>query len=128
MNIEQFEEYKKSVYGRRAKGFPVTRVEVSIGDWEPEPNKCHHNVTQLCVNEPSLTPVRGWLLFESPDKSFLRFVAHSVVKREDGILFDITPTTVQVIYPFIDGELSNEEFESIVVGLGTHEFDHPQNA
>ena len=125
MKPDQIEEYKKSVFARRAEGALITRAELSIGEWQPEFNMCHHNVTQLCVNEPSFTAIRGWLVLEAPDRTFLRFVAHSVVMNANGEVFDITPSKVSEEYPFIDGMLSYEEFASFVDDFGIYEFNYP---
>ncbi len=90
---------------------------IENGDWEPQPNYCHHNVSLWCQLRPEYIPVRGWLYFDLPGLNFVKFVAHSAVKAPDGEFYDITPSETKD-YPFIDSELSEEEYAELVESRG----------
>lgn len=95
---------------------------IENGDWEPQPNFCHHNVSIWCQLRPEYIPVSGWLYFDLPGLNFVKFVAHSAVKAPDGELYDITPSETKD-YPFIESELSEEEYAELVESKGFGEID-----
>ena len=105
----QRHKYAARLYERRSEGVWLKRAVVSIGDWQPLPNQCHHNVTEWCAHDDRYKPVRGWLYFEI-SLNYVKFVSHSAVQAPDGHLYDITPTPVPRSYPFIPAEESEEEY------------------
>jgi hypothetical protein len=117
VNEIEIEKYLEELTSKLGEATLLKRAEVSIGDWVPECNMCHHNVSQWCVNDPSFTPVRGWLYFDRLNK----FVAHSVVLTPEGELFDITPSNAPREYPFLNGNLSEEGYEDLINGKGITE-------
>jgi hypothetical protein len=78
-------------YERRNEAVSIKRVRVEGGDWQPEPNQCHKNVTLWCSWHPAQTALRGWLVADYSEIGFYRFFAHSVVETETGNLIDLTP-------------------------------------
>lgn len=112
------EAYGQSLMRRVQEAVVVERIEVSIGDWKPQPNMCHHNVTLFCEHNSAYTPVRGWLYFELPGLRFAKFLAHSVVRASDGTLYDITPWEATEHYPFLAGNLGEDEYAELVEGQG----------
>lgn len=95
-----------------SKCIDLRYAEVSLGDWQPSPKKCHDNVSIWCQHNPEYKSIRGWLYFDLIG----RFVAHSVVKAPDGYFYDITPTDNLVMgtYPFIPTQEPFKEFMAIV--------------
>jgi hypothetical protein len=90
-------------------------AEVSIGDWKPQLNECHGNVTELCAHDPSYTPVRGWLYFDFGGLlDCVQFLAHSAVRAPDGKLYDITPAIASQQYPFLAAEESEREYAALI--------------
>lgn len=87
---------------------------------------CHHNVTEWCALEPTYKVVRGWLYFDLTGCSVARFVAHSVVRAEDGNLYDITPSNASQDYPFLEGNLSEGEFTKLVEEAGYYNLHPPK--
>ena len=104
-------EYVEYLYGRRDEAVYVPRREISMGDWKPELNYCHDNVTVWVNGNQTHNAVRGWLFFDMDGNlPFLRFAPHSVVRDEKGVLFDPTPSIGGKSYPFLTGECSEEQF------------------
>lgn len=90
-----------------------------------KPKMCHHNVSELHLFDNSYKPVRGWLYFDLPGLDFVKFVSHSVIKTPNGKLIDITPTDTPREYPFIEGNLSEDEYAYLVKELGWGEINYP---
>jgi hypothetical protein len=90
-------------------------MEVTIGDWRPEPKACHANVTTVCQSQPDYKPVRGWLYFDFAGAlTHVKFLAHSAVRAPNGELWDITPTSVKTRYPFIAATESEDDYAKLV--------------
>jgi hypothetical protein len=117
MNEDQLKEYAEELKARLDEAVYLKRAEVNIEKWEPEYNKCHHNVTIWCCNNPTYKPVRGWLFFSA--LNLLK--SHSAVLTPDGELCDITPSMASAEYPFLPGNLSEEEYSSLVEGAGIND-------
>lgn len=117
-------EYVSSLLQRVNKAVVLDRAEVKVGDWKPEPNKCHDNVTIFCLSNPVYQPVRGWLYFDLPGLPYVKFLAHSAVLAPDGKIYDITPSYASNIYPFITSLLSDEEYADLVEIRGIGEINH----
>lgn len=96
-------ECAANLYARRGEGVVVERQRIVIDGWHPVVNQCHDNAMRLVEKDPNYSAVHGWLYFDLGGRAdFVRFAAHSVVERPDGLLIDITPTDAQVVlYPFI---------------------------
>jgi hypothetical protein len=86
-------------------------------EFQPTEYDCHTNVEEWCRRNPGHMPVRGWLVFDFTPIGFFRFSAHSVVRRPDGRLFDITPSRVDQRYPFLQDEMSPGDYVAVVDGL-----------
>lgn len=126
MNVK---EYAELIFRDIKKAVVPQRTMVRIGEWQPEPNMCHHNVSIWCENNPEYSPVRGWLYFDLPALGYVKFVSHSVVLTPNGELFDITPSNASQDYPFVLSGLSEEEYAALVEGSGISEIVHEmQNA
>ena len=68
--------------------------------------------------------VPGWLYFSFNGLfDYVRFTAHSVVRRKDGQLLDITPTQAFALYPFLPAEESADMYYSWVTGGGVAHLD-----
>lgn len=79
-------EYEATILARVGEGVRVPFRDVNIGEWKPLPNDCHNNVNTWVGARAGQTAVRGWLV-----ESVCSLTAHSVVRNQDGILYDITP-------------------------------------
>ena len=120
---EYLQAYATRLFERRDEGIIPIKLKVSIGDWQPIVNKCHQNVTDLCDKDNRYTPVRGWLCFDLAPLEQIKFIAHSVVRDEDGTLYDITPVCVPRQYPFIVAE-ETEEIYARLNESGITEIDY----
>ena len=107
-------QYAKGLNSRVGEAVGLKRAVIENGDWVPQPNMCHHNVSIWCEHNPEYQPVRGWLYFALPGVSYSKFVAHSAVRTPYGELFDITPSSATQDYPFIAGDLSEDEYAQLV--------------
>lgn len=111
-------EYAKTLYSRVGAAVSLKRATIEGGDWVPQPNMCHHNVSIWCQQMPDYTVVRGWLYFDLPGLNYVKFVAHSAVRTPEGELFDITPSNASQDYPFIESDLGEEEYAELVETRG----------
>ena len=104
-------EYTSKLRQRLGEGVVVAPVEVSIGNWKPQPNRCHENVTIWCQNNPDFRAVRGWLYMDMTGQlDFEVFLAHSVIQDSGGKFWDITPLQALERYPFIPAVETEEEY------------------
>jgi hypothetical protein len=55
---------------------------------------------------------------------FCRFIPHSVVEDEEGVLFDITPSRASRRYPFLKDELTEEEYVLLITSRQLLHLDH----
>jgi hypothetical protein len=102
---EELIEYARDLYLRRGEAVLVPPGEASIGDWVPQANECHSNVSTFVLNTSGFAAVRGWLYFDFVNAfPFVRFLAHSVVRNGEGSLYDITP--LNAAQPYILGSES----------------------
>lgn len=85
------EEYATLICDCRADAVNVPFAEVSIGDWKPEIAKCHANVNRWVAYNLGCQAVRGWISCISFGPAGEQLTAHSVVRKPDGDLIDITP-------------------------------------
>jgi hypothetical protein len=106
--------YGDSLMQRAPEAAIVAKIEVTVGDWRPVRNLCHHNATYFCDNNQEYTPVRGWLYFELPGLEVAKFLSHSVVRASDGTLYDITPWEATQDYGFLAADLSEAEYANLV--------------
>ena len=91
LTVVDFEQYRSSICARLLKFELVPYRVVSSADWKPEASHCHANVDRWVKENPGHTAVRGWAT-EWTDGGTKFFLAHhSVVRGEDGRMFDITP-------------------------------------
>lgn len=89
------------------------------GVWNPEPKKCHENASTWADGNEGWKAIRGWLVIDFTDsflipKPVVHFIAHSIVRRPDGSLWDITPSEATQQYPFVAHPGTDEEFREIV--------------
>jgi hypothetical protein len=78
--------YEATILARLGEGVRVPFRDVRVGEWQPVPNDCHNNVDTWVGAHAEQTAVRGWLV-----ESVCSLTAHSVVRDQDGGLYDITP-------------------------------------
>ena len=117
-------EYTAALRERLSEGVDVPPATVSIGDWTPQPNQCHDNVTTWCENNSDYQVVRGWLYMDMAGQfNYEVFLAHSVVRDKEGQLWDITPKQALQEYPFIGAAESEEEYATLV-GQGATRLVH----
>lgn len=107
--------YTSAIRQRLDEGVFVLPSRVSIGDWEPQANHCHDNVTFWCNSKPEFQAVRGWLYMDmSGQFEYEVFLAHSVVRDSDGQLWDITPMQALERYPFFAATESEDEYHALM--------------
>lgn len=117
MTTKEIEDYVACLYARIGEAKILGRAEIVGGDWQPEPNKCHHNVSIWCSHNDNFSPVRGWLYFDLPGLPSVMFMAHSAVLTPEGELSDITPSNASRDYPFLSSNLSEEEYEKLTESI-----------
>lgn len=117
---EVLHDHASSLYARRHAAAPVPRVDVGDEAWRPAVNACHDNCEAWCEQRPDHELVRGWLYFSLPGLAYCRFVSHSVVRRPDGTVIDITPTGLLLQaapYPFLNAGVSEDEYAALAAEL-----------
>jgi hypothetical protein len=119
------EAYGQSLMLRASEAAFVAKIHLSVGDWKPERNMCHHNVTYFCEHNPDYAAVRGWLYFELPGLEFAKFLSHSVVRASDGTLCDITPWEATQDYAFLPANLNDDEYAELIEEQGYGQL-HPR--
>jgi hypothetical protein len=108
-------EYTAALCERRAEGIVVPPAQVSIGDWKPQPNLCHENVTTWCAGNGEFQIVRGWLHLDFQGQTpYEVFLAHSVIRDKNGALWDITPMQAFQQYPFIAATETEEDYAAFI--------------
>ena len=119
------DRYAAHLYSRIDEAVVLSCADVGIGNWVPEHNECHINVTTFCEHQPDYSLVRGWLFFDlggTSDK--VKFLADSVVRSQDGTLYDITPSRASQQYPFVSADESEKEYRELVEKEGVIELWH----
>lgn len=102
------------LYARRDTATCVPFREVAISDWAPAIQDCHSNVFKWVEHPPQDAAVHGWL-YMGDQTGVVRFVSHSVVRGQDGTLFDITPKGPTFTdYPFLESHLDTDPYADIV--------------
>ncbi|MFZ6647924.1 hypothetical protein ACO0LO_19520 [Undibacterium sp. TJN25] len=110
-------EYGKTLFSKVSEAYIVRPASVSIGEWEPQPKRCHENVDTWVLNSSKARAIRGWFYIPLDGLCFARFVAHSVIEDEFGEKFDITPVDSSQQYAFIDAGVSENEFADVIQRL-----------
>ncbi len=117
-------EYTSALRARLSEAVIVATATVSIGEWMPQPNQCHENVTVWCTHNQAYEVVRGWLYMDMAGQlAYEVFLAHSVVRDHEGRLWDITPRQASQAYPFLAAVESEEEYGGLV-GQGATRLVH----
>ncbi len=81
---------------------------------KPTLHRCHDNVREFVEKFPECRHVRGFLVANrQPIADTTLVIAHSVVGAPDGSLNDITPSELEVSYPFVRHTGTLDEFERI---------------
>jgi hypothetical protein len=78
--------------------------------------KCHDNADEFARRQPHNSAVRGWLVMElGGAPGYYRIVAHSVNRRADGSLIDVTPLAEadRRACRFLDHLGSEDEFNAL---------------
>jgi hypothetical protein len=102
--------YAKSLYERRSEAVFVPKIKITLPNWQPKPNECHDNCTELYLRQGNCEIIHGWVCVDASAIGFYRFVAHSVMKDETGSLFDITPSTIESELLFLNGNLNSDQY------------------
>lgn len=119
------DSYASSLYARVSEARVLKRVIIDVGDWKAQQNMCHNNASALHLHDDEYALVRGWLYFDLPGLPYVKFVSHSAVKTPDGEIVDITPkpSTATQDYPFIEGNLTEEDYQHLVEECGYGEIN-----
>jgi hypothetical protein len=103
-----------SVIQRCVAGEGVQLVQKTLTHYEPTLHLCHDNVRQWVKLYPKYTHVYGFFVADRrPISDGTLVIPHSAVGAPDGSLNDITPSELEVAYPFVRHVGTAEEFELI---------------
>ncbi len=127
MNDFGIDNYARSLYSRIGEAILLPHKLINSGEWEAKQRMCHHNVSELHLFDCRYIPVRGWFYFDLPGLGVVKFVAHSAIRTPEGEIIDITPSDTHNDYPFLDGNLSEEQYEHVVENLGFGEINFSTN-
>lgn len=95
-------------------GEGVELQEKILTRYEPSLHRCHDNVREFVEKYPHLTHVLGFYVANRlPIADTTLVIAHSVVGAPDGSLNNITPSELDVRYPFVPHTGTPEEFALI---------------
>lgn len=117
---ESLRDHARALYARRHEAVVVPSVDVGTDAWRPSAQDCHGNCEAWCQRHPEYQLVRGWIYVPLPGLAYSRFLSHSVVRRPDDGLIDITPRgplREAAPYQFLATIVSNDEYEALVVDL-----------
>ncbi|HEX8483671.1 MAG TPA: hypothetical protein VF650_17360 [Allosphingosinicella sp.] len=110
---ERLSAYLDDLVRRAAGAVDVQRVSVRFADGsKPRRSRCHANVERWVAENPGSEAVRGWLISAQLGPAIL-LDAHSVVRRRDGELMDITLTFEDQRAPFIEHSGAESEFQEV---------------
>lgn len=112
-------QYAASLFSRRHEAVQVPRAAIEFPGWQPIQNRCHANTLILESYGSGYTAVHGWLYLDfDRTRSYVRFVAHSVIKNEADQLLDITPVWEGAgSHPFISSKIDNSAYEAMLNAL-----------
>jgi hypothetical protein len=103
-----------SVIKRCVAGEGVELEQKTLRDWNPTAHLCHDNVREWVKLYPKYTHVYGFFVADRrPISNGTLVIPHSAVGGPDGSLNDITPSELDVRYPFVPHTGTPEEFELI---------------
>ena len=117
MDLNDFDRRTQLAIGiiqRCLAGEGVELRQKTLRRYEPSLHRCHDNAREFVEKYPELTHVRGFLVANrQPVADTTLVIAHSAVGASDGSLNDITPSELDVRYPFVPHTGSLEDFELI---------------
>jgi hypothetical protein len=88
----EIDEYIRDFCARASEGaFVSFKSDAGFDGWEPQVGGCHENVDYWVAHHEGDAAVRGWLAFADYGSGLVGYTAHSVVRGNDGVFFDITP-------------------------------------
>jgi hypothetical protein len=102
-----------SVIERCLAGEGVRLQPKTLRDWQPTRHFCHDNVREWVKLYPKYTHVFGFFVAPRPISNGILVIPHSAVGAPDGSLNDITPSELDVTYPFVPHTGTREAFELI---------------
>ena len=103
-----------TIIRRCLAGEGIELEQKTLMHYEPTPHRCHDNVREFVEKYPACTHVRGFLVANRlPIADTTLVMAHSAVGAPDGSLNDITPSELNVWYPFVRHTATSDEFEII---------------
>lgn len=117
---EALREHARILYERRHEAAIVPYVDVGTDAWRPVERDCHGNSETWCEHHPEYEVVRGWICLPLPGMAYSRFLSHSIVRRPDGTLVDITPRGPMreaAPYRFLATVVTDNEYEALVIDL-----------
>ena len=117
LTIDSINSYAHHLFANLANSKLLTFRSVEISGWQPEKRKCHNNVETFLGSHTNYRKIYGWIVVDSPDSNFCIFLSHSVVADESGNIFEITPIESLDPRPFIQSNLPEEDFETLVLWL-----------
>ena len=98
------QELERSLCLGLASAQVIPYQRVSLQGWSPAASACHENVDRWVSETIGNVAVRGWVVYMpsvfADGRSAIILTAHSIVRGEDGTLYDITPLSDERVRPF----------------------------
>ncbi len=117
-------EYETSVCVRLDQAVQVPFQKVTLNGWSPQVGGCHQNTDIWVSAKPAFEAVRGWVTYASFGGDSFGLTAHSIVRDQNGMLFDVTPLEnedVRMSMRFIEHEGTPATFcEMKALGINIH--------
>jgi hypothetical protein len=109
--------YAAKLYARVGEALMLRWADVAIGDWRPQVNDCHANVSTLCTHDSAYAlSVAGFTSTSVAISIEFSFSLTRPFERPDGTFYDITPQQASQRYPFITAEVPEEEYAALITG------------
>jgi hypothetical protein len=112
MNLQRINDYFDCLLARMEEGAHIPCVKF----YGTKPHHCHENADAYAASRPDEHTVRGWLVTPTPTPGIHMLHAHSVVRRPDNQLIDVSPCDAdRAGLLFLEHQGSSGDYEFLMV-------------
>ena len=111
INLEEIKSYAEFLYKNLSRAIIPPFKSVTIYGKTPKVRECHINAQNFVAENPDYSIVYGWLCRDASNPYQFLFLAHSLVKDRDGNLLEITPMQTFEPIPFLESQISDDDYE-----------------